>query len=183
MPPPRRRVGSGVMSAVAAVSAGVAMAAFTYLAAVSAILWAVDVRTHRLPNRVILPSYAVGIVLLVSAAALAADPARLVRALVGMLLLFAGYFLLRCASPTSLGGGDVKLAGLLGLYLGWLGWEPLLVATATAFLIGGVQAIILLARRRGNRRTRIPFGPAMIGGAWVAIAAIVLPTVLTPAAV
>ena len=170
------------MPGLESMSAGVAAAAFVSLAVVSAILWVIDVRTHRLPNRVVLPGYAVGIVLLAVAAALAADPARLVRALVGMLLLFAGYFALRFASPTSLGGGDVKLAGLLGLYLGWLGWEPLLVATAAAFVIGGVHAVILLARRRGNRRTRIPFGPALIGGAWVAIGMILLPAALTPVA-
>lgn len=168
------------MPVLEAASSGVAMLAFAYLAVISVVLSVIDIRAHRLPNRVVLPGYAVGIALLGIASLLAGDAAPLLRALGGMGMLFVGYLALRLASPSSLGGGDVKLAGLLGLYLGWLGWSGLLVATAAAFLIGGAQAIAVLMRRRGDRRTRIPFGPAMIGGAWLAIAVTVLPVLVQP---
>jgi leader peptidase (prepilin peptidase) / N-methyltransferase len=166
------------MLAVDAASAAVAALAFAYLAVISVILTVIDIGTHRLPNRIVLPSYGVGVGLLIVAAVLVSDPARLTRALAGMAILFSVYFAMRFASPASIGGGDVKLAGLLGLYLGWMGWDGLILATASAFLIGGVQAMVLLMRRRADRKTRIAFGPAMIVGAWVAIAALALPVLL-----
>jgi len=64
---------------------------------------------------------------------------------------------------------DVKLAGLLGLYLGWLGWSPLWVGTFAGFLLGGVAGSLLLALRRADRRTAIPFGPYMLAGALLAL--------------
>jgi len=68
-----------------------------------------------------------------------------------------------------LGFGDVKLAGLLGLLLGWLGWGAVVVSVLAAFVIGGVIAMILLIARRASRSSHIAFGPAMILGAWVAL--------------
>lgn len=158
------------MSSAEVISWAAAAVAFAYLAVISILLSVVDIREHRLPNRLVLPSYAVASTLLITAAVLAADPERLLRAAAGMAILFAFYLGVRLASPSSIGGGDVKLAGLLGLYLGWLGWGELVLGAAAAFLIGGVHAAILLLARRANRRTRIPFGPAMIAGSWVAIA-------------
>jgi leader peptidase (prepilin peptidase) / N-methyltransferase len=166
------------MSALDAASASVAVLAFAYLAVVSVMLTVIDIGTHRLPNRIVLPSYGVGVALLIVAALLASDAGRLTRALAGLAILYVAYFAMRFASPTSIGGGDVKLAGLLGLYLGWMAWDGLLIATVAAFVIGGAQAMILLARRRAHRRTRIAFGPAMIAGAWLAIAALALPAML-----
>lgn len=143
--------------------------AFVYLAVVSIVLTVIDVSQHRLPNRVVLPSYAAGLLLFTAASALSADPGPLLRALAGMVILFVFYFIIRFASPASIGGGDVKLAGLIGLYLGWLGWSELLFGAAAAFLIGGLYALALLLARRADRRTRIPFGPAMLAGAWLVI--------------
>jgi leader peptidase (prepilin peptidase)/N-methyltransferase len=71
--------------------------------------------------------------------------------------------------PAGMGYGDVKLAGLLGLYLGWLGWGPVLVGTFTGFLLGGLVGVALLVTRRAGRRTAIPFGPFMLGGAMLAL--------------
>lgn len=153
----------------------VVVVAFGALAVISASLVITDVRTHRLPNRVVLPGYLVGTLLFVIASVLAGDPGRMVRAAAGMSILFACYFVARLVSPASLGGGDVKLAGLLGLYLGWAGWNALLIGTIATFLIGGVHALVLLSLRRADRRTRIAFGPAMIGGAWLALLMTMLP--------
>jgi leader peptidase (prepilin peptidase)/N-methyltransferase len=63
----------------------------------------------------------------------------------------------------------VKLAGVLGLLLGWLGWGPVIVSVLAAFVIGGVIALILLLARRASRSSHIAFGPSMILGAWVAL--------------
>ena len=68
-----------------------------------------------------------------------------------------------------MGLGDVKLAGVLGLYLGYLGWAPLIVGAAGGFFLGGLFGIILLLVRRATRGSAIPFGPWMFAGAWVGV--------------
>jgi len=105
------------------------------------------------------------------ACVLGAEWGALARAGAGMALLFAFYFALRLIGPRGMGGGDVKLAGLIGLYLGWLGWSALIVGAFSAFLFGGAFGVILIARRKAGRRTAIPFGPWMILGAWAGIIA------------
>lgn len=65
--------------------------------------------------------------------------------------------------------GDVKLAGVIGLVLGWVGWSALAVGALAAFLLGGLAAAILIVARRASRTSGIPFGPWMLGGAWVGI--------------
>jgi leader peptidase (prepilin peptidase)/N-methyltransferase len=93
----------------------------------------------------------------------------LLRAVIGSAGCSLLYFIIAFISPRGLGMGDVKLAAVLGLYLGWLGWGPLAVGAFAAFLLGGVFAIILLLARRARRGTGIPFGPWMIAGAWLGI--------------
>lgn len=143
--------------------------AFLYFAAISIVLTLIDLDTHRLPNSIVLPGYGVASVLLTIAAWLLGDWASLLRAAIGMIVLYALYFLLRLARPGGMGGGDVKLAGLVGIYLGWLGWGALAVGAFTAFLYGGVFGIALLLLRRAGRKTAIPFGPWMLLGAWTGV--------------
>jgi leader peptidase (prepilin peptidase) / N-methyltransferase len=129
----------------------------------------IDIDVHRLPNAIVLPSYAVAAVLLFGAAALDSDWGAVVRGLAAMALLLLAYLALRLAYPGGMGLGDVKLAGLLGLYLGWLGWGWVAVGGFAAFLLGGVVGVALLATRRAGRKTRVPFGPAMLAGALLAV--------------
>ncbi|WP_243844313.1 A24 family peptidase [Salinibacterium sp. ZJ454] len=145
----------------------VVLAAFLYLAAISVALALIDMDTHTLPNKIVLPAYPVGAALLGAAALLASEPARLLPALVGAGALFGLYLVMALVYPGGMGFGDVKLAGVLGLYLGWVGWGSLAVGTFAAFLLGGLFAVILVIIRRAGRRTAIPFGPWMIVGAWV----------------
>ena len=86
-------------------------------------------------------------------------------------MLFALYFLLMVVSPGGggLGFGDVKLAIVLGMLLGWVGWGPVIVSVMAAFVLGGLVSVVLLALRRVSRQSSIAFGPAMIAGAWVAL--------------
>jgi leader peptidase (prepilin peptidase)/N-methyltransferase len=144
-----------------------ALTAFGYVAAVGVALSIIDLRTHRLPNRIVLPSYGVGVVLLGSAALAAADGARFVQSVLGMLAMFVAYFLMALPRRQGIGMGDVKLAGVLGLHLGWLGWGSVAVGFFSAFLLGGVISVALLMMRRAGRSSRIPFGPWMIAGAAV----------------
>lgn len=143
--------------------------ALLYLAVISVVLTVIDLRTHRLPNRIVLPSYAVAAALLTAAALLSGDLVALLRAVIGMAALYVFYFTLRLVRPSGMGGGDVKLAGLLGFYLGWIGWGALAVGAFAAFLLGGLFGVVLLLARRAGRKTAIPFGPWMIAGAWIGV--------------
>ena len=108
-------------------------------------------------------------VLLGAAALVAGEPGRLLTALIGAGTLFGLYLALALISPGGMGLGDVKLAGLLGLYLGYLGWAPLIVGAFGAFLLGGVFGLLLLLSRKAKRRSSIPFGPWMLLGAWIGV--------------
>jgi leader peptidase (prepilin peptidase)/N-methyltransferase len=160
-------------AAASTVPAGIAavlhLAAFLYLAAISLALAIIDIETHKLPNVIVLPGYAVGVVLLGTAALLQGDLVGLGRMAAGAGILFAFYFVLAMISPRGMGMGDVKLAGVLGLFLGSLGWGQLAVGAGTAFVLGGLFSIILLITKRAGRKSGIPFGPWMLLGAWVGV--------------
>ena len=70
--------------------------------------------------------------------------------------------------PGGMGFGDVKLAGVLGLFLGFLGWPTLGVGMFAGFLAGGIFGVALMLAGRG-RKAAIAFGPWMLLGAWVGI--------------
>jgi leader peptidase (prepilin peptidase)/N-methyltransferase len=154
--------------------AGVAwtLPALLYLAAISVALALIDLDVHRLPDSIVLPSYLVGVALLALASANpggTADWDALVRALIGGVVLFAFYFVVTYIHPAGMGFGDVKLAGVLGMYLAWFGWGQLVVGWFAAFLLGGVAAVVLLVTGRAGRKSGIPFGPWMLAGAWVGL--------------
>lgn len=139
--------------------------AFLYLAAVAVALTAIDLEHHRLPDAIVLPSYAVGGALLATSALVQGDPGALLRAAIASAALWATYLALVLAYPAGMGFGDVKLAGVLGLYLGYLGWGQLVVGAMAAFVVGGLVGVALVAVGRAGRRTAIPFGPFMLLGA------------------
>jgi leader peptidase (prepilin peptidase) / N-methyltransferase len=143
--------------------------AFLYLAAIGVALALIDLDVKRLPNAIVLPSYVVGAVLLGVAALAEQDLDAYIRALLGMAALFAFYFLLVFIYPAGMGWGDVKLAGVLGLYLGWLGWAEVITGGFLGFLFGGVFGLALITLRRAGRKSQIPFGPYMLVGALAAI--------------
>ena len=143
--------------------------AFLYLAAVGMALALIDLDVKRLPNVLTLPSYPVGLVLLGGAAIAHGSYDDLVRAVLGMAALFAFYFALAFAYPAGMGFGDVKLSGVLGLYLGWINWGALVVGTFAGFLLGGVIGAALMAVGKAGRKSAIPFGPFMLAGALLGI--------------
>ena len=145
------------------------LVAFLYLAAVSVALALIDLDVHKLPNAIVLPAYAVGAVLLTSASVLSGEYSVLLRAGIAMAALFLAYFLMAFVYPAGMGLGDVKLAGVLGLYLGWVGWGAVIIGALGAFILGGVYAFVLILGRRANRKSGIPFGPWMLVGAWLGI--------------
>jgi len=145
----------------------IATASFLYLAAISVALTLIDLDVHKLPNKIVLPAYIVGVLTLGAASLLEGDYEQLLRAGIGAAALFVAYFIMAIVYPGGMGFGDVKLAGVLGLYLAWLGWGELAVGAFAAFILGGIYSLALIVLRRVNRKSGIPFGPWMLGGAWV----------------
>ena len=169
--PPWLEAATGTLFALVGLRFGVSweLPAFLVLAGSGVLLAVVDLRHRRLPNRVVLPAIVAGAGLLLVAAAGEGGWLALLRAAVGAGLLFAGYLTLALISPRGLGMGDVKLAALLGLYLGWLGWAAVVVGAVAGFLVQAVLALALLAGGRIGLRGELPFGPAMLAGAGLAI--------------
>jgi len=146
-----------------------ALPAYLYLAAAGIALSMIDIDVKRLPDAIVLPSYAVVAVLLTVASAGSGDWWSLVRAALGAAALFAFYFGLAFAYPAGMGFGDVKLAGVLGALMGYLSWPALLVGTFGAFLLGSIVGVALILSSRGGRKTAIPFGPFMIAAALITV--------------
>ena len=144
--------------------------AYLFLAAVAVVLTVIDLRHHLLPNSLVLPSLWMGFLLLALAAAGEGAWGALLRAVLGALALFAVYLVLALVSPAGLGMGDVKLAAVLGLFLGYQGWGALFVGALLASVVGAVVGLAVLALRRGGLRSDVPFGPSMLAGALVAVA-------------
>ncbi len=150
--------------------------AHLFLAAIAVALALIDVEHHRLPDAIVLPAYPVSAALLALASAATGDWGSLLRAAVAMAALYGLYFLLAVAKPGGMGFGDVKLAGVLGLHLGYASLSALAVGTFAAFLLGGVVGVALMATKRAGRKSHLPFGPFMLAGAglglWVGPAAV-----------
>jgi leader peptidase (prepilin peptidase)/N-methyltransferase len=143
--------------------------AFLGFAGVAVLLGVIDLQHRLLPNRIVVPAIGLGAVLLLIAAVPGGDWSILLRAALGAVVLFAVFLVLALISPGGLGMGDVKLAGLLGLHLGWMGWGALVVGAAAGFIVQALLALVLLAGRRIGLRGELPFGPAMLAGAALAI--------------
>ncbi len=134
-------------------------AALSLVAAVGIVAGWIDAYERRLPDVLVLPAYPAVAALLLAAA----DAETMLRAAACAAVL-AGLYLAGHVLG-QLGFGDVKLAGLLGLVLGWASWRTVAVAVAATLVIGGAQAAVVLALRRSE----FPFGPAMLFGASAAL--------------
>jgi len=150
--------------AVALLASGIGVAAVApcVLAVVTPWLAGIDIREHRLPNRLVVPAILAGILSCVGEWIVAGDPP------IVPLVTGAGYpaFLLMLRVTGGMGMGDVKLGAALGL----ASWNVSIavLSPVIAFLVGGLVAVALLAA--GRRGHRIAFGPYLLGGYWVALA-------------
>ena len=128
----------------------------------------VDWRTRLLPTFVIARLYVVLVVLLLVGWAVTRDTGAVVHAALGWLVYGGLFVVLWFIYPRGLGYGDVRLSGLLGLALGWLGWGPLLVGMYAGLILGGVLGLVLSLMHVVDRKNN-PFGPYMLLGALVGV--------------
>jgi leader peptidase (prepilin peptidase)/N-methyltransferase len=168
---PLVEAGTAALFAAMAIRFGVdwVLPAYLYLAAVGLALALIDLDCKRLPDALTLPSYPVAAALLGGAALLGSESGSIVTALLGGAAMFAVYFALCFAYPAGMGFGDVKLAGVLGMYTAWLGWGAWAVGLFLGFFLGGVFGIALIAVKKGGRKTAVPFGPFMLLGVLIAV--------------
>jgi leader peptidase (prepilin peptidase)/N-methyltransferase len=128
----------------------------------------IDIDTHLLPRGIVFRATAIALPMLFIAA-LFDSVGSIAGMLLGALIMWSLMKVLEVLSRGDLGGGDVNVSLLLGLYLGWLSLGRIVTALVIAFAAAGLFAIVLLALRRGGRRTHIAFGPFLIAGALFAV--------------
>lgn len=145
----------------------VAFAAFFW---VLVVLTVIDLEHKLLPTRIIYPAVLAGWVLLAVDAFVRDDVDRLLDAAIGMAIFSGFFFVIAFAVPRGMGMGDVRLALLLGTFLGYLGGIGfVLLGMFMSFLLGGVIGMIVAAVTKGGRKMKIPFGPFLAAGTLVAI--------------
>ncbi|MGZ4429285.1 MAG: prepilin peptidase [Nocardioidaceae bacterium] len=168
----RTALATAVVSALMAARVGwsPALPIFLFLAPVGVALAVVDWRTRLLPTKVLKPTYAVVIGLVLLAAWSEHDLHALIGAGWGWLVAGGTFFVLWFVYPRGMGYGDVRLSGVLGIALGYLGWAELLTGVYAGFLLGGVGGLLLSALRLVDRKA-YPFGPFMLVGAVVGVLA------------
>jgi leader peptidase (prepilin peptidase)/N-methyltransferase len=147
-----------------------AAVAVAWLGLAGLVLAEVDLAAHRLPDVVTYPAYAVCVAALLVDAAVLGSWSALLRGLVAAVVTLAIAAAAAAVSPQGMGLGDVKLLGLLGLVLGWVGWSVLIAGVFFGLLAGALAALVLVGSRRAGWRTAVPFGPPLLLGAAVALA-------------
>ena len=137
-------------------------------AALVALVW-IDLREFRLPREITYTAFVLGSIALVVAALVNDEPERIWQAYLGAgiaLAIMGGIYL---ASRGGMGEGDVRLAPLLGLYLGYLNPGIVPVGLFLGFLLGAVVGVAMMAIGKGGRKTALPFGPFLAAGTVIAV--------------
>jgi leader peptidase (prepilin peptidase)/N-methyltransferase len=141
------------------------------LVSAGAALWLIDLDHLRLPDVIVGPLYPVALLGLLVAGWVNGDwPVGMGQALASAgvwLVVFGGIWL--GSLGRAMGFGDVKLAPVLGLVLGWVGWGPSLVGLFAGFAVGAVVGVAMIIRYRAGRGTRVPYGPFMLAGALIGL--------------
>jgi leader peptidase (prepilin peptidase) / N-methyltransferase len=138
---------------------------FTSLVAISI----VDLDLHLIPNRIVYPTIFLSVPLLAVAALVDGDFDPYFRGLLGGALAFLALFVVWLVYPAGMGFGDVRMAFVLGLFLGWQSLGHVLVGIFCGFLLGAVVGVVLVAFRIRGRKDAIPFGPFLAAGAAVTV--------------
>ena len=130
----------------------------------------IDIRQHRLPREITYTGSALGAIALTVAALITGQPERIWKAALGAGIAFAFIGVIHLASnarygnSNGLGIGDVILAPMLGMYLGWINPGLVLPGLILGFVIGAVAVLLALVTKRASATTQLPFGPFMALG-------------------
>jgi leader peptidase (prepilin peptidase)/N-methyltransferase len=122
----------------------------------------IDLDHRIIPNAIVLPGAVVAVAIVA-----ATEPSKLGEHLIAGVAA-AGFLLVAVlAYPRGMGMGDVKLAGVLGLYLGRSVGPAMLVALLSGTIVG----VVIIARKGAaeGRKTAVPFGPFLALGGLVGL--------------
>jgi leader peptidase (prepilin peptidase)/N-methyltransferase len=142
------------------------------LTPVAVMLSVIDWHTRLLPRLVVLPATLLATVLVVTVGLATDHREAMVRALLAMVLVRTFFWLLWWFLPgAGMGFGDVRLAALVGLVLGWVGWGAVAIGIWVGTVAFGVPGLILAIVRRDRKLMKKPFpyGPFMVFGAFVGL--------------
>jgi leader peptidase (prepilin peptidase)/N-methyltransferase len=153
----------------ARIGADAALAPFAVLGLSLVAISAIDLERQIIPNRLVYPTLAALVVLFVVASAVDDRWDALAWAAVAGAVAFASFLAVHLAVPRGMGFGDVRLAGVLGLATGWLGYGRAFVGFLAAFVLGALIGIVAIVVTGAGRKTRIPFGPFLAAGAVVTV--------------
>ncbi len=121
----------------------------------------IDLDHRIIPNKILLPAAIWGL-----AATIAFRPDNVDDALIAGGIAFGALLLAALAYPAGMGMGDVKLAGVMGIYLG----SSVAPAMLVAFITGSLVGLLIIAREgRDARKKGVPFGPFLALGGLVGI--------------
>ena len=134
-------------------------------------LTVVDLRHQLLPRRIVVPLGVVTVALFGLAAAVTGAGDALTRAVLCAAAAFVGFAILRLANPAALGGGDVTLAAVLGLALGWQSVDAVVAGLALGAVLAAAVALVGLAAGRLRRDTALSYGPFLAVGALIVLLA------------
>jgi leader peptidase (prepilin peptidase)/N-methyltransferase len=137
-------------------------------AALVALVW-IDLHEFRLPREITYTAFVLSSVAIVVAALVDDEPERIWQAFLGAgiaLALMGGIYLV---SRGGMGDGDVRLAPLLGLHLGYLNPGIVPIGLFFGFLIGAVVGVAMMATSKAGRKTALPFGPFLAAGTVLAV--------------
>jgi leader peptidase (prepilin peptidase)/N-methyltransferase len=137
-------------------------------AALVALVW-IDLREFRLPREITYTAFALSAVIMLIAALVKNEPERLGKAGLGAGIALAVMLVIYLASRGGMGEGDVRLAPLLGLHLGWIRPGVVPIGLFLGFLLGAVAGLLGMAIGRAGRKTALPFGPFLAAGTVAAI--------------
>lgn len=131
----------------------------------------IDLEHYIIPNRIVYPTLFAGAVLLAAAALGEGEPRRIRDAAIGGAAAWFALLVVHFIQPRGMGFGDVRLSAVLGMYLGWIDLELVLLGMLLGFLLGAVIGLVLVATRLRTRKDAVPFGPFLATGAVIAILA------------
>jgi leader peptidase (prepilin peptidase) / N-methyltransferase len=160
---------AGLAGAVIVTDGSWLLPAHLWFAALTTVLVVTDLDEKLIPNRVLYPGTTVALALLAGGALAEGRAPDLGRAAAAGAGYFGMLFIVALIARGGFGMGDVKLAVLLGAFLGFQGWETLATGVFLTGILGGLPAVYLLATGKATRGHEIAYGPPMILGAWLAL--------------
>jgi leader peptidase (prepilin peptidase)/N-methyltransferase len=142
------------------------------LVPVGVALAVVDWRTKYIPNWLVRPAFALTAVLVGVCWLVTRDNDDVVRALIALAVVRSAFWVLWWVHAAGMGFGDVRLAAVLALALGYLGWQELVVGIYLGFVLFAVPGLLVALVRwdRTLLKVAYPFGPFMLAGALVGVA-------------